>query len=452
MTANSSTEESADPESFGGDTIPKTDRPMLRRITVSATTGSLIEYFDLAVYGSFAALMAKVFFPAGDATTGLLNTFAVFALAFVARPIGGLFWGPLGDRIGRKRTLVAIIVLMAIATAGVGVLPSYASAGIWAPILLVVLRFVQGISAGGEFPGAATFVGEHSGHERRGLQTSFLMWGVTFGQIVGLLVATLMFTVLSADDMLSWGWRLPFLLGLPLGAVGLYIRSRVSESPEFRKVEQSLVKLEHPLKAILGNAQGWRMLGKAFLFFLPFGFTGYMLATYMPAYLTTSLHLNSGQALLAVAAAVIVAMVVQPVAGHLSDRFGRRPVLFSACVIEIALAFPAFALLQSGHGSGGVLVPALGLILLGILHGAVTGQATAPALEAFPTRYRYSGFALALGIISAFFGGPTPYIATWLVSVTGSGYAPAWLLIASAVPSLIACFFMKETAKRPLDA
>ncbi|MFE5837473.1 MFS transporter [Arthrobacter sp. NPDC056493] len=424
---------------------------MLRRITVAASVGSLIEYFDLAVYGAFASVMAKVFFPGADDTADLLNTFAVFAVAFVARPLGGLFWGPLGDRIGRKRTLAAIIIIMALATAAIGLLPSHAAIGTLAPLALVVLRFVQGISAGGEIPGAATFVAEHTHTNKRALQTSFLMWGVSIGQLAGLLVATVLFSVLSAEDMQSWGWRVPFLLGLPLGAIGLYIRSRVSESPEFLKVEQTVAKA-NPLKAILGNAQGLRMLGKALLFTLPMAFTGYMLLTYMPAYLTKSLHLTSGDALLAVSAAMIVAMILQPVAGRLSDRIGRRRMLLTVCLTELALALPAFALLQSGHGDGGALLPSLGLILLGVVHGAGTGTQSAPTLESFPTRYRYTGFALALGLVAALLSGPTPYIATWLVAATGNGYAPAWLLMASVIPPIIGFFFIKETANRPLPS
>lgn len=450
MTINSSTGEPEAAQNVATAVPERVDGSMLRRITVAASVGSMIEYFDLSVYGAFAVVMANVFFPGGDATVSLLNTFAVFALAFVARPIGGLIWGPLGDRIGRKHTLAAIIIVMALATGLVGMLPSHASIGLLAPLALVLLRFIQGISAGGEIPGAATFVAEHANQRKRAFQVSFLMWGVAVGMIGGLLIATLLFSVLSTEQMNSWGWRVPFLLGLPFGAIGLYVRSKVAESPEFRKVEQSARKVDNPLRALLGNRTGWKMLGRAILFNLPAAFTGFLLLTYMPVFLKTHLGFSSGQALLAVTLSVLAAMATQPLAARLSDRFGRRPILLSVCLFEMAVTYPAFALLQSNHGAGALVLAALGLMIIGVIHGAATGTQSAPTLESFPTRIRYTGFAMALGLVTAILAGPTPYIATWLVSVTGSGYAPAWLLIASAVPPTIGFFFIKETAHRPL--
>lgn len=429
------------------------DRPsgaMLRRITVAASAGSVIEFFDLAVYGALAAIMSKVFFPGTDTAASLLNTFAVFALAFAARPIGGLIWGPIGDRIGRKATLAAIIILMALATAAIGVLPGRDSIGILAPLGLVLLRFAQGISVGGELPGATIFVGEHAPPKRRAFLSSFLVWGANLGQLAGLLLAALLFATLSTGQMTSWGWRIPFLLGLPLGAIGIYIRSKVDESPEFRKAEQLVTRIEHPLKAILGTRRGWKMLGRALVFNSPAAFTGYMLTTFMPSYLTTQSHLSSAQGLLLVTVSVLVLMAAQPIAGLLSDRFGRRRILLWIGLLELAVPYPAFALLQSGHGAAAITLPMLGLVLIAVVHGAATGQQGAPTLESFPTRFRYTGYAVALGLIVALFSGPTPYLATWLISVTGNAYAPAWLVIASAVPAVIGFFFVKETAGRPL--
>jgi MHS family proline/betaine transporter-like MFS transporter len=422
------------------------DRATLRKVTLAASVGSGIEYFDLVVYGAMAPILARVFFPSSDPAVGLLSTFAVFALAFVARPLGGLFWGPLGDRIGRKRTLAAIIIVMALSSAAIGLLPGYAEIGVLAPILLILCRFGQGISAGGEMPGAATLVGEYSSDRKRGLQTSFLQWGVTTGQIAALLFCFALSAVIPAEDMQSWGWRIPFLIALPLGAIGLYIRSRIAESPDFEKVEQLGAKTEHPVKALLGSSRGWKMLGRATLFNLPVGVPAYLLLTFMPAFLVSTVHLTSAEALLAVTIAIVLAMVVQPIGGLLSDRFGRRPLLGILCLTQLATAFPAFILLNTGG-----FVPALaGLMLLGFIHGIATGCQSAPVLESFPTPIRFTGYALALGLSTALLSGPTPYVATWLIGVTGSSFAPAWLIVVCAIPALIGAFFIKETNNRPL--
>ena len=422
------------------------DGSTLRKVTIAASIGSAIEYFDLVIYGAMASVLANVFFPGDNDTAKLLNTFAVFALAFLARPLGGLLWGPLGDKIGRKRTLGTIIVVMALATAGIGLLPGYASIGILAPLGLVLLRFIQGISAGGEMPGAATFVAEHSPDNRRAYQSSFLQWAVTTGQISALLVATLLVTTVSAEDMRSWGWRVPFLLALPVGAIGLYIRSRVEETPLFDKIEEKGAKVEHPIKSLLGTARGWKMLGRSQFFNLPASIPAYLLLTFMPAWLVSSVHLTRGQALTSVTIAVVAAMVMQPIGARASDRFGRRPLLFTICVAELILAYPAFMLLHVG----GHFFATAGLVLIGVVHGLATGCQAAPTLESFPTKIRYTGYALSLGLSTALLAGPTPYVATWLISITGSSYAPAWMIMICAVPALIGVFFIRETSNRPL--
>jgi len=442
----------SNPASHTTGTSPGTGRavrgPALRKVTVAASIGSFIEYFDLVIYGALATVLAHTFFPADNEVTGLLNTFAVFAVAFVARPLGGLLWGPLGDRIGRRRTLATIIVVMALASGAIGLIPSYQTIGLLAPLSLVILRFIQGISVGGEFPGAAIYIGEYSPDHRRAFQASFLQWGVIAGQTSALLVAAALTSTLSTAAMRDWGWRIPFLLAIPLGAVGLYIRSRIGESPAFERADQAGETTKRPLKAVLGHAEGWKMIGRTALFNLPSSVPAYLLVTFMPAYLTSKAHLSSGAALMSVVIAVLFAMVVQPIAALLSDRFGRRPMLLALCVITLVVAYPAFALLQMG----GHLLPTLGLIVIGLVHGIATGCMVAPALESFPTRLRFTGYAWSFGLTTALVAGPTPYIATWLISVTGSVYSPAWLVMAGAIPSLIGVFFLRESHNRPLPS
>ncbi len=258
---------------------------------------------------------------------------------------------------------------MTVSTVLTGILPSFATAGIWAPVMLALLRFVQGISAGGEFPGAALFIGEYSQNNRRAFLTSFLSIAVMSAQLVALLVATLLVSTLSAEAMQSWGWRIPFLVALPMGAIGLYIRGRLEETPVFDNIEHEGAKSRSPLKAVVSNTAGWRMMGRATLFNLPVQVPGFLLMTFMPSYLTKSAGLSSGGALVCISIAVVVMIIVQPVAGLASDRFGRRPMLFACATVTLVSAYPAFALIQMG----GYVLPTLGLILIAIVHGLGTG-------------------------------------------------------------------------------
>jgi MHS family proline/betaine transporter-like MFS transporter len=253
---------------------------------------------------------------------------------------------------------------------------------------------------------------------------------------------------LPAADMSRWGWRIPFLIALPLGAIGVYVRSRIGETPVFEKVERLAARSEHPLRAVLGSPRGWKMLGRATLFNLPASVPAYLLLTFMPAYLVSTAHLTSGRALLCVTMAVVVAMIMQPIAGRLSDRLGRRWLLALTCTVELVAVFPAFSLLNAG----GFGLAAAGLCVIGFMHGMATGCQPVSNLESFPTPIRYTGFALALGLSTALLSGPTPYIATWLVGATRSTYSPAWLIVACAIPALVGAFFIRETSNRPLPA
>ncbi|MBT2473651.1 MFS transporter [Microbacterium sp. ISL-103] len=423
-------------------TTPKT----LRKVTLAASVGSAIEYFELVIYGAMAPYLSHVFFPSDDPTAALLSTFIVFAIAFFARPLGGLIWGPIGDRVGRKKALVAIIILMSISTAVIGLLPGYETIGVFAPILLVLMRLLQGISAGGEMPGAATLVGEYAPNDRRGLQTSFLHWGVVSGQILALLTGAALALTIPAEDMNEWGWRLPFLMAIPLGIIALIIRSKVDESPVFERLAAMNDEKVNPLRELLGTKRGWKMLGRTAFINLPASVPAYMLMTFMPAFLQNNEGFGAWQSLMAVLAGVLFTFIFIPISGTLSDRLGRRRILFGLCVLQLVLAWPAFALLTSGNAALAVF----GLMLLGTMNGSAIGAQSAPLLETFPTSIRYSGYALALGLSTALIAGPTPYVATWMVSASGSDMAPMWLIIACAIPSLIGAFFIRETARKPL--
>ncbi|UKA55202.1 MFS transporter [Arthrobacter sp. FW305-BF8] len=440
---NESSETTIETRSATG-TEPKASTDLVRKVTIAASIGTFIEAFDLVAYGTLAAVLSQVFFPGSDGTASLLATFATFALAFVARPLGGLFWGPIGDRIGRKRTLVINIVIMTGATALIGIIPSHATIGLWAPGLLILLRFFQGISAAGEIPGAAIFVGEYSPKHRRARQTSALNSVIAAAELTALLVATLLLSTLSASEMLSWGWRIPFLVAAPIGAVGLYIRYRLEETPVFEQVQENGLKTPHPLKAVVGTRRGWKLIGRATLFNLPVLVPGYLLLTFMPSYLTGSAGLSKGTSVLLSSIAAIVMIIMVVMGGRLSDRIGRRQLLLAVAIAEFATAYPAFALIQAG----GYVLPAIGLVLMAAPFGLARGGQLAAVVETFPTEIRFTGFALSLGLAVALIGGPTPFIATWLVSVTGSYFAPAWFLMAVVTPSMIGAFFLREPRGR----
>jgi MHS family proline/betaine transporter-like MFS transporter len=414
---------------------------VFRRALLAASAGTFVEYFDLVSFGALASVMSDVFFPSSDKTVGLLSAFAVFALAYLARPLGGIIWGPIGDRIGRKRTLAMIIIVMTVATVLSGLLPGYQSVGLWAPFLLVTLRFIQGLSAGGEIPGAAIFIGEFSNNYNRAYRTSFLALSLTVAQILALMLAALLTSVLSPEEMKSWGWRIPFLLALPIGSVGLYIRSKLEETPIFEHIEQIGAKSRSPLKAITSNRAGWNMIGRATLFSLPVQVPGFILLTFMPTYLTRSAGFSSEQSLIMVTIASLVLLIIQPIGGWLSDRYGRRFMLFTVSALTLLISYPAFAFIQAG----GCVLPGLGLIFIAIVHGLGTGTQLAPVLESFPTKIRYTGFALSLGLIVALLAGNTAYVAQWLIATTGNLYSPAWMMMIVVIPSAIGAFFIRES-------
>jgi MHS family proline/betaine transporter-like MFS transporter len=255
-----------------------------------------------------------------------------------------------------------------------------------------------------------------------------------------------MTTAVSVEDLNAWGWRIPFLLALPLGAIGLYIRSRLEETPVFNEIAEVGEKSSSPLRQILGSRSGWQSIGRAILFSLPCQVPGYLLMTFMPTFLAKNAMLSSNQALTAIAIAVCAVLAVQPLAGRLSDRIGRRRTLFIVALAQFVTAYPAFMLIHQG----GFAIPTLGLILIGVPYGLGIGTQLAPIMESFPTAVRYTGFAVALSLVVALGAGPTPFVSTWLVSVTGSSYAPTWLIMGFALPSLLAAFFLRETHNRPL--
>ncbi|MFC9840416.1 MFS transporter [Rhodococcus sp. NPDC127530] len=422
------------------------DGSSLRRVIGSATAGTFIEYYDFAIYGSMAPIIAKAFFPNADPVVALLSTFAVFALAFVARPLGGFVWGPVGDRIGRKRTLSAIILLISVATVLIGLIPDYHAIGVGAPILLVILRLVQGLSAGGEITGAAIFVAEHAPNRRRGFLVSLLQVATTAAFVSGIFVAAAVAALLPDNAMQSWGWRIPFLLAGPMGVVGLYIRLKVDETPSFQSVKRDAAVVRTPLVAAFRGRTNFKEMGFAAAYYMPSMVSFYLLMTFMPTFLKKEMGFTVATSLAILAIAGSIQMIAVPIFGRLSDLIGRRVLLRLTAAGFIVLTFPAFVLLNSGH----LVAAIVGLILLVLPTAAAQANNLTPGLERFRTNIRFTGSAATFGVLVALFGGTAPYVSTYLIEVTGSPFAPGIYLILTVVPSLIVSFFVSETANRPL--
>jgi MHS family proline/betaine transporter-like MFS transporter len=413
----------------------------------AAAIGNATEWFDFAAYSYVATVIGGQFFPNADKSAQTLSAFAVFAASFLIRPLGSMFFGPLGDKIGRKRVLATTILLMSGATFLVGLLPNYAQIGIWAPILLVAIRMVQGFSTGGEYAGAATFISESSPDNRRGFLGSWLEFGTLSGFTAGAILATVLTIELPTDAMNSWGWRVPFLVALPLGVIGLYLRLRLDESPAFRELQQRAATdsvARSPLKEAL--TRHWRDMLICVGIVILINVADYAVLTYMPSYLTGVLHISDQTSLWMSVVVMLGMMAVILPLGALSDRIGRKPLMLTSAVGYLVFSYPAFWLLSKGSP----LTTLIGLAILGfflVCILAVIGS-TLPAI--FHTSVRYAGFAVAYNVSTSLFGGTTPYVVGKLVDVTGNDYVPAYYLMAAAAIAIVPIMLMKETARQPL--
>ncbi|MGW2169884.1 glycine betaine/L-proline transporter ProP [Streptomyces sp. NPDC005047] len=423
-----------------------TDPALVRRAVKAAALGNAMEWFDFGVYSYIAVTLGKVFFPSGNPTAQLLSTFGAFAAAFLVRPLGGMVFGPLGDRVGRQKVLALTMILMAAGTFAIGLIPSYATIGVWAPVLLLAARLVQGFSTGGEYAGASTFIAEYAPDKRRGFLGSWLEFGTLAGYIGGAGLVTLMTALLSDGDLTSWGWRIPFLIAGPMGIVGLYLRMRLEETPAFAaevaKAEKKRPKV--PLREMITGQ--WRALLLCVGLVLVFNVTDYMLLSYMPSYLTSELKYDETHGLLVVLAVMALMMVVQPFAGALTDRVGRRPVIAAGCAGFLLLSVPALLLIREGS----LLAVGLGMAALGLLLVCFTASMPSALPALFPTRVRYGSLSIGFNISVSLFGGTTPLVVTALIGATGDMMMPAYYMMAAAVIGGVAVWFMTESAGRPL--
>ncbi len=437
---------------IGLDDVTIIDDARLRKAITAASLGNAMEWFDFGVYGFVAYALGKVFFPDASPSVQMIAALGTFSVPFLIRPLGGLFFGMLGDKYGRQKILSITIVIMSISTFCIGLIPSYATIGIWAPILLLLAKMAQGFSVGGEYTGASIFVAEYSPDRKRGFMGSWLDFGSIAGFVLGAGVVVLISTVIGEAKFLEWGWRLPFFLALPLGIIGLYLRHALEETPAF---QQHVEKLEQGDREGLRDGpkvsfkeiatKHWKSLLACIGLVIATNVTYYMLLTYMPSYLSHNLHYSEDHGVLIIIAIMMGMLFVQPVMGMLSDRFGRRPFIIIGSIALFACSIPAFMLINSGVLG---LIFA-GLLLLAVILNAFTGVMASSLPAMFPTHIRYSALASAFNI-SVLIAGLTPTFAAWLVESTNNLYMPAYYLMVVAVIGLITGIYMKETANKPL--
>jgi MHS family proline/betaine transporter-like MFS transporter len=411
-----------------------------RRAVGAAVVGNVLEWYDFSVYAFVAIYISRNFFPQGNEVTALLSTFLAYGLGFLARPLGAIVIGRLGDVRGRKAALLITILLMAVGTVLIGVLPTFATIGYLAPLLLVVARLLQGFSAGGEWGSSTAFIVEWAPTGERGYYGSFQQTSVVAGLLLGSGVAALLNTVMTPADMTSWGWRIPFLLGAIIGPVGMYMRRTIDETPAYQRMAASPAAAHDPTSP-------WLLAGRAFGFTIVWTVCFYILLNYMPTYTQKYLNLSASAALWANTIGLFVLLAAIPVMGRLSDRIGRKPLLLGCCVAYIVLPYPIFSFLVGGASYAALVAVQ---ILFAVLISMFSGPGPAAIAEIFPTRSRSlwmtAGYALSVSI----FGGFAPFIAVWLIDRFASPLAHTFYLIAAAIVSTAVIWGLRETAHEEL--
>lgn len=416
----------------------------LRKVLLATGIGHFVEWFDFGLYGTLAAIIGLQFFQSSSPSVALLSSFAVFGAGFIMRPLGGLFFGSLGDRQGRQKVLATVILLTSGATFVMGLLPTYHQIGITATVLLVITRLVQGFAAGGESSGATTYLAEYAPTARRGY---FTCWIDNFGFMAFVVSSGLVFLLTAAlgeSTMNDWGWRIPFLIAGPLGWVGLYLRRHLEDSPEFLEAMKSGQIETAPLRKAVTTA--WRALLFCVGFVVIKAVGHWTLQTFMPSYLATELHFSKLNAYAITTIGLFSVAVLVPFMGYLSDKYGRKPLMLAGCAGFILLSYPAMMIMANGD----VLSAVLAMVMLGAFIAAFDGACTAAMAELFPTNVRYGGLSIAYNFAVAFFGGITPWFSAWLITSTGDKFSPAFYVMGAALITFITVMRARETAGQPL--
>lgn len=414
-------------------------RADIRKRQIAIGVGNFMEWFDFAVYGYFAAIIGAQFFPTGNPTTEMLSSFAVFAVGFVARPLGALILGPIGDRVGRKSVLVITVMGMGITTALIGLVPNYATIGIAAPILIVLLRCVQGMMVGGEWSSAATYLGESAPAGQRGLHASLVTATAGAAFLVGTLTATVLTNTMSEEALSSWGWRIPFVASIVMAAIAIFIRRNLDDTPVFKELER---RRTEQIQVVASRSRKLKAFAISLAFSSLFGVSLYYFVTYANNHLSGAVGMPRVEALWVCAIATAYYVAIQPIIGSISDRTGRRPVILTGAAGIAITGIPIFLLLNTAN-FGLVL---LGLVILATFVTCAGVMAVTLLVEVFPASSRSTGAALGHNVAYAILAGPGPLIAAALIQLTGNLVSPAYYLVAVAVVVFIAlCIALPET-------
>jgi MFS transporter, MHS family, proline/betaine transporter len=407
----------------------------------AAVIGNALEWYDFIVFGFFTVVIARLFFPSDSQYASLLLTTATFGVGFFMRPVGGIFLGIYADRRGRKAALLMVITLMTVAIAMIAFAPTYAAIGVGAPLIMVVARLLQGFSAGGEFASATAFLIESAPAGRRGLYGSWQMVGQGLAVLLGAILGTLLTRSLTPETLDSWGWRIPFLFGLIIGPVGLYIRRNLDETSAFLQSNRSSAGQEDSSTVLMSHVKEMlACVGMVVSGTISF----YVILIYIPTFARTQLHLPLDQAFLAQSIGLACEVVLIPICGVLSDFIGRKPVMITALVLNLLVTYPLFSWVSASPSFGALLT--MQIILCG-LFGVFNGPISTALAEQFPTRVRSTALAIAYNIAVMLFGGFAQFFVTWLIQATGTPIAPAYYLMFGAAVGLLAAFFLKERAR-----
>ncbi|MFC5750885.1 MFS transporter [Actinomadura rugatobispora] len=435
-------------ESGAGEAVPTAGPApaQIRRVALGSAAGTAVEYYDFTIYGLLSVALAAHFFKSTDPTAALLATFAVFGVAFVLRPLGGLMFGHLGDRLGRQRVLTVTILMMTFSTFVIGVLPTYSSIGVLAPVLLLAARVVQGLSAGGEATGAGVYVAESAPANRRAFFVSGISGGALFGALVASALIVGLRYALPADAMAEWGWRIPFLISLPIGVVGFWIRRRLEESPQFIEMRNEGRLEGAPVVAAVRGFSRPILVAALLTMFPMAGY--YLIYIYMPTYMNKVAGFDAMVGFWSSTVTLVVACAATPMFAALSDRIGRKPMFLVSSVATCVLIIPALVVMNSDSVPRAILAH----VLIALPHAAAQSVLMVTLTEQFPAVVRYSGLGLGYNLSAAAAGGSAPFVATWLVDRTGSVTSPAWFVIALTVLTLAAAISLRETAGKQLQA
>lgn len=401
----------------------------VKRVIASTMLGNGLEWYDYALYGTFTALISKHFFPAGDDAIALIATFGIFAVGFLMRPLGAMFFGYIGDKYGRKNALALSILLMAFPTACIGLLPTYQEIGIWAPILLTVIRLVQGIAVGGEFGGSIVYLVEHASAKNKNQMGNLSILSMLIGLLSGAMIAAGLAHMMPQEDFDTWGWRIPFILGFFIGIIGLYIRAKLNESPVFMEAKEAGHTSDAPVKEALRQNHKEILLGIGIYLAVTIPF--YIQTVFMPSFMVKYLKFSTSDSLLIFSLSLLTMMIVAPVSAWLSDNKDREVVLKVILIMYVAFAIPYIYLLDQKTFSY-VLIAQL---TFSFILGSYIAPIPTLVVELFPTKTRYTGMSLACNLAAAIFGGTAPIVVTKMITLMGSSSPISFYIMVAALAS-----------------